>query len=256
MRTPIAFHLLLRFIIVLLGTASLQSRAAPSIAVPFFGEGNSASYTPFSPEALGHDSIRFQQVYGSSAFSSIGIGGGFITDLYFSVDAAGRNFTATLPSIEILMSTTLRNPDELSTSFADNLGLETATVYSRGPLTLFAFGPSTIDVRITLQTPYFYNPATGNLLLEIRNYMKIGDPPPPIGGRVQAIDAFNNFGDSVSEVYAYDVGATVGTADTLGLQTYFAVTPVPEPSTWAMLSGLIVVSILWQFRRKRFASKG
>jgi hypothetical protein len=256
MKLSFASLLLIAAIITTLGMAAPHSRAATVIAIPFSGEGNSASIVPFSPETFGHDSIRFQQVYGASGFSALGIGGGFITDLYFSVDAAGRGFGATLPSIEILMSTTLRNPDELSTSFADNLGLETAKVYSRGPLTLFAFGPSVIDVHISLQTPYFYDPADGNLLLEIRNYMKIGDPPPPFGGRVQALDASLVLGDSVSRVYAYDVGATVGTADTLGLQTYFAVTPVPEPSTWVMLSGLIVVSVLWQRWRKLVGLKG
>jgi hypothetical protein len=53
------------------------------------------------------------------------------------------------------------------------------------------------------------------------------------------LDAWEISGDAVSRVYAYDVNATTGIADTLGLTTYFVVTPVPELAVSLQSSNLL-----------------
>ena len=62
-------------------------------------------------------------------------------------------------------------------------------------------------------------------------------PPPPIQpGGIAILDAFNVAGDGVSSVSAYGSSLpSMGQVSTLGLATAFAFTPVPEPSTWALL---------------------
>ena len=75
-----------------------------------------------------------------------------------------------------------------------------------------------------LSTPFLYNPALGNLLLDVRNFG---------GGSTTSFDAVFTSGDGVSRVYNSDVNSTTGSPDTLGLVTGFII--VPEPGTAALL---------------------
>jgi len=184
-------------------------------------------------------------VYASDAFSGIAAGGALITGIYFKPEPGLRPFGNTLPSVEILMSTTPRGPDSLNPVFAGNLGIRTLTVFPRGPLTIGGSGG--FDIRVFLQTPYFYRPADGNLLLEVRNYAPEGPPGP--GSIVGPFDAESALGDPISRVYAYDVNATIGTTDTLGLFTGFAVTVIPEPSAFALFACAGGVVLWWRHRR-------
>jgi hypothetical protein len=214
-----------------------QSGTAPfTISMPFGAADSPSDYTrvPFALEELGAPSCRYQQVYDASEFGMLGAQGAYISWIGFRSDSTfGRGFAAHLPSVEILMGTTRQDPDGLSTTFLDNPAGDLTTVYSRGPLWFGAGGPGDLAA-ITLQTPFLYNPAEGNLLLEIRNYQPV---PPPYDAWVIAgvLDAWNLEGDSVSRVYAFDVNAETGIADTVGLTTYFVVGRVPEPSTLGLL---------------------
>ena len=170
-------------------------------------------------------SSRYQQVYKASAFSSIDQQGSWITGLFWVSEPASSQgaWGAELPSTEISLGVTPLEPDHLSTDFAQNLGTNLTTVFSRGPLVLDSGGRnSAVDVKF--QTPFFYNPSEGNLLLEIKNYEPtccFGIPQQSVG----ALDAYNVAGDEISRVYTYDVNAATGFADTLGLTTYFVFAP-------------------------------
>ena len=76
-----------------------------------------------------------------------------------------------IPNIQIDMSTTQAQPGNLSATFADNLGPIVTSVYS-GPLTISAPacgpGPCPFSIPIPLQTPFMYDPADGNLIIDIR----------------------------------------------------------------------------------------
>src|ERR1019366_6196738 len=109
-------------------------------------------------------------------------------------DAGWGAFAATLPGILINLSTTAKAPDGLDTTFANNVGLNDTLVYS-GTLTLSsaAIGsPAAFDILIPLTTPFWYNPAAGNLLLDVRNSG---------GGSSSQFDAVSTANDSVSRVY-------------------------------------------------------
>jgi len=139
--------------------------------------------------------------------------------------------------VEILMGITQRNPDGLSTTFADNSDGGMTTVYPRSPLGFGAGGRGSL-ASIILQAPFLYDPNAGNLLLEVRNYERIPPPYQPVfvSG---PLDAWEISGDAVSRVYAYDVNATNGVADTLGLTTYLVVTPVPKLAIALVSSNLL-----------------
>ena len=81
-----------------------------------------ATLIPSTSAAYGLSNWRYQQVYDTSQFGAVPAGGAYITALAFRVDAGWSAFAATLPSVQINLSTTLKAPDGLSTTFANNVG--------------------------------------------------------------------------------------------------------------------------------------
>lgn len=233
--------------------ASVSSHAA-TVVVPnslATVEGNSNNAFPFNITAFGIMSMRYQQVFAASQFSSIG-GPVLITQILFRPDAQASAFSSTLPDIQINLSTTAAAPDALSASFASNVGADDTVVYNRGPLALSSAstgpvgGPKTFDIVINLTTPFLYDPALGNLLLDVRNFA---------GGTTDQFDAQQTSGDPVSRVYAISGGATAtsGSPDTTGLVAAFTVTPsvsaVPEPSS-VLLFSTVLGTTIFGFRRR------
>ena len=176
----------------------------------------------------------YQQLYSSSAFS----GPASITAVSFQSDpslggtVSGGNFTLSASTT----STTLAGINEFN--FASNIGANNTVVFSGGLSAHFVGGVLTIP----FSTPFFYDPAAGNLLL---NFNISGLVP---GG------AFFDSNDGTSTVYsrAQNFGSSsVG----WGLVTTFdtAVSGVPEPAMW----GLMVVGFGiagTTMRRRRTAS--
>ena len=212
-------------------------------------DGNSL-FRPFNNPQPG----RLQQVYDASLFSSLPTGGGSIFEFAFRVDPfLGESFGAGITNLQINLSTTIRGPDGLSPIFDENTGINDTVVL--GP-TFVGIGGSggggftTYSVSFYLSQPFHYDPAVGNLLLDFRIFTGAGTSP----GRIGTLDAFDVVGDRVSSVYAY--GATLpmmGQVSSLGLATAFVITPVPEPSTLALLSaGLAFLGgMAWQSMKQR-----
>jgi hypothetical protein len=196
-------------------------------------EGNDANRLPFDITPFGAGSMRYQQVFKSTDFVSL-TGPARITQITFRPDfQLGSAFSATLPNVRIDLSTTSAAPDALSTAFANNVGGDDTTVFS-GALPLSsaktgpAAGPKDFDIVINLTTPFVYDRSAGNLLLDVRNFS---------GGTTTTFDAQTTVGDTVSRVWVSDVNAATGqTPDTEGLVTRFTTSPVPEPSTGALLA--------------------
>jgi hypothetical protein len=215
-------------------------------------EGDSNNGFPFNIANFQLSSQRYQQAFASSQFPA---GPELITQITFRPDAGtGAAFAATLPNVRIDLSTTALAPDALSSTFANNVGANDATVFS-GALSLSssftgpAGGPKDFDIVINLTTPFLYNPAAGNLLLDVRN---IG------GGRTTQFDATTTTpGGTTSRVYTITsngVNDPTGTVNAGGLVTRFTVGPAgpvaPEPSS-VMLLGLGTVGMAGYGWRRR-----
>ena len=224
---------------------------ATVIPVPLSGSaGPTWSQIPFSGFYLQDvPPTRFQQVYAASVFANVIPDGGWISALWFVGDpTVGRQWGAYLPRVEILVTVTPKNPDALSTVFAENLGPNAVTVHPLGELFLTSSpgaGPF-----IGFQTPFFYNPTDGNLLLQIKNFDLHAFPENP-QATPGPLDAYDVLGDPISRVYARgDANATTGIADTLGLTTYFVVTPVPEPAVWLLALLGLPICLTWRRRNR------
>jgi hypothetical protein len=201
-----------------------QPAAGDSIVVPNSYANTEGAYNndlPFNIAAQSLTSARYQQIYGASQFASIP-GGGYITQILFRPDTGihGYAFSSALGDVQIVLSTTSATVGGLNATFSTNIGPGAVSVYF-GALPLSSActgptnGPKNFDVVINLRTPFFYNPAHGNLLMDVWNYD---------GGSTTYFDTVN--GGGVSRAYSLTgVSATYGWTDGLGLVTEFTVIP-------------------------------
>lgn len=184
-------------------------------------EGNDASTILTDPSIA---SLRYQQVFSASQLGP----GGLLTQILFRPDAAyGTAFSATLSNVRIALSTTSKAPDALSNSFASNVGANEVVVYS-GDLTLKSAdipgpgGTRAFDVVVTLSTPFAYDPALGNLLLDFQRDASTFKA---------SFDDENRAWDPVSRLYGTRHNVNGVLRDTCGVVTGFAYSAVPEPSS-------------------------
>lgn len=186
-------------------------------------QGDTGNLFPlFSPQP-----IRYQQVFDSGQFSRLQAGGGLINRIAFRGHGPGTPFTASAPQLQVNLSTTNKTPDGLSSVFTENVGGDDTQVYS-GPFSTavtFNGDPGNFEVVISFTTPFYYDPAKGNLLLDVRNGQGSTEVPP----NDQELDGTAAVDDSVSRVYNFgNVGATnagqsggIETKDSYGLIAKF-----------------------------------
>jgi hypothetical protein len=220
-----------------------------AIAQPLFAQGtlyvpprpgNSETYFPFSI-STGSNGMRMQQVFGASAFLSIAPNGGYITALtfHFKSDTGGI-----VSNAQINLSTTSRAVDSLTPVFANNVGSDDQIVLGPGQMNFIVQDP-TLVVRLDLASPFFYNPAAGNLLMDIRVWQ--GFNPQRDG----ELEAANSVLDSTSWAYAFGADSLSGTVGTVGLVTGFTIDPVPEPSAVALLLTGLGMYVFFHFRKNQ-----
>jgi hypothetical protein len=245
------------FLALATGLATDATANAGTIVVPGLSantDGNSDNGLPFNNSQFGTSSVRYQQVFDASQFAAFG-GPQVITQIAFRPDAIkGSAFATIIPNIQIDLSTTSATPFTLSSTFAFNVGADDVTVLN-GPLALSsaftgpAAGPKDFDIVINLPTPFVYDPANGNLLLDVRNFSaatttQFDATTDPSIGR-----AFTITGNGVND-------PTGNTTGGYGLVTRFSFAPalnvVAEPNS-ALLAGLGFVGILGARLRKRRA---
>jgi hypothetical protein len=140
-------------------------------------------------------------------------GGGLINRIAFRGHGPGVPFTGTVAQLQIDLSTTNKSPDGLSSTFAENVGADDTQVFSGPFQTAVTFNgdPTNFEIAINLSTPFYYDPAKGNLLVDVRNTQGGTEAPPGD----QQMDGTTASGDSVSRVYNYG-DATATTAGQTG----------------------------------------
>ena len=151
---------------------------------------------------------RYQQVFDSTQFSGIGVVN--ITGMRLRPDEGKWPFEFhQITNAQISLGTTLNGPRGLVNSFAANFnGSGPVTVFSAslsGPLTLSssntgpAGGPKAFDIEVAFDTPFSFDPRTGDLVVEFKNIS--GD----VGqGRKQLLDAQTSAGDASCRVRVWN----------------------------------------------------
>lgn len=195
------------------------------------------NYEP-SP-SLKRQTTHYQQVYAASAFSRIPAGGAFITRIEFRGGCFSQN-TLTISNSQpfaISMSTTLKSPDGLSPRFSDNIG---SNVVIAATNRFFFFradhgpcdGPENDPEWLTsiqLGTPFFYNPALGNLLVEMQVPIGYLESQDYARGRQFLNEIALQPNDAVSRIVASGLTSEVADiVDTAGLVTQFRMFDFPK----------------------------
>jgi hypothetical protein len=175
-------------------------------------------------------SVRYQQVYSAQDFMSRSVTPVSISEISLGASLGSAPLDLYLQNVEIHFSTTTRNPDGLSSTFSENIGLNDLVVFS-GPLHFFDSGSEVYGIHITLQNPFIYSPQAGNLLLDVKNFATV--TAPAMGSYALLGEA--TLGDTVSSAARLNVGSLTGTLGTGGLVTRLAVTDVPEPKLCTLM---------------------
>jgi hypothetical protein len=249
------------FSAVLLGVALIASPVLADTVIAPGSAGNAQGPAPL--RYYGDSGSRVQQIYDGSFFS----GPVEISGLSFRAypGAAPSGFfsnSVSVSDILVRLSTTAVSANEASglqpsATFASNLGADLTTVYS-GALTLTTAatgtGPQPFDYTINFASPFSYNPAGGNLLLDV--LIPVGASVSGGGFGFLTFDNANTNNDGVRSIVEINSGgATQGFLDTSAAITAFETTAaVPEPSAWAlMIGGFMLTGSALRMRRRAAA---
>ena len=219
---------------LVLTTVVLLSFAASAVnaATLIIGSSNDISRYAFGMDPSGATSQfpdfvaggTYQQVYAKSAFS----GPITITQIAFASSAQGSSGPGTgTYDFNVALSTTAAGPNGLSTDLAANRGGDFTQVFST-PITATLTASDQFDLVINI-IPFTYDPASGNLLLEVT----INSTTQFTGGPVLYFRA--GFDPSTSR--AYNPAGGGAQTDGFGLRTRF-ITGAPTAAS-ATISGQV-----------------
>jgi len=153
-----------------LGSCVMTELRAQVVVVPnslATNDGNGSATAPAGPS-----SVRWLQIHDASQFGALS-GPSFLTQFAYRPDKIIGQSGPRSWTLRIYASTTRRSVAGLSANFAANLGTNNTLVFD-GTVTATTGnlpGPGNtrqFDVVFPLTTPFLYDPAAGNLLLDIQ----------------------------------------------------------------------------------------
>ncbi|MGF1447390.1 MAG: VPLPA-CTERM sorting domain-containing protein [Pikeienuella sp.] len=205
-------------------------------------EGNAGNVIPFNTRFVPQ---QYQQIWDASVFGTDPL---TITAISFRVEGIFEDFPGGPTELVLGFTTTSAEVDGLSNTLADNIGTPLVTV-AQNPVMGSASGgalpngePNPFGATITFDTPYEYDPANGNLLMDVSILSEVG----PSG-----FDAVDTVGDATSRAVTSPLGVT---NDSVGLVVAFevsegggAVVPLPA-GIWLSLTALVGLGMIGRRR--------
>jgi hypothetical protein len=153
-----------------LGSCVTNEICAQVVVVPNSLATNDANSSTTAPPG-GPTSVREMQIFDASQFTNALFGPSFLTQFAWRPDMIPGASGPRSVNLRIYASTTTHSVTGLSMTFADNLGADNTLVFN-GTLNWTTGnlpGPGNtrqFDVVFPCTTPFLYDPAAGNLLLE------------------------------------------------------------------------------------------
>ena len=195
-------------------------------------ETNSGNAYPFHLSSQGVLSMRYQQIYSRTEFNQAGI----IDAIRFRRASGQGTFTSSPIDVKVTLGYSARSVASASSVFADNIGAGTVTVFD-GLMTLSstaaASSPQAFDVVMDVANLFNYDPALGDLLLDVtvRNAPTSGFLATSVPGQQTA----------TTRIYEFDAEGTSGAvgsgaSDTrpYGLITRFDVLSPPNDDWYSV----------------------
>ena len=181
------------------------------------------------------DPDEIQQLFRPSAFAGQWQTPVEITGIAFRVADGAPAYSATVPSLQINLSTSARTPETMARSYLANKGADETTVYLHN--NIFFSSPDTppinpFGIQITFDKPFIYDPTKGSLLMDF------------ISGGTSSYSGSALISSQLYHSLSSSPGAAVSPNNPLGapntvlpyaLITEFSWTPIPEPSTIGLL---------------------
>ena len=188
---------------------------------------------------------EYQQVYQNTQFTTGPI---LITDLEFYNTQFNSGATAmNTGNFDISLSTTSASWNTLSGTFANNIGSNNTTVFNGSLAQSWAFGDT---LTIDLTTPFLYNPANGNLLMDV-----VATGTNDAGGAIYFdTNGYNNGNFNGNDFLGRVYGSGTVNAG-YGLVTGFSTGTLqntPEPG-FTVLLGLALSGMGLAFRRRKIS---
>jgi hypothetical protein len=236
-------------IVWLVSIANIQamSNSASGEAIKVISPPSTATAEGDSSITPSRNPLRIQYLIPASDFAGLPPSNRHLVAFNFRADSSQTQpVDWTIPHERIWMSTTSRN--SLTTVFDDNHGSNKTLVFDgtmqypfigTGP----AAGPRDFANGRHLQTPFYYDPAQGNLLIELRDLDK--NYPVPAAIDLVTIPS-SNIRTLLNDGNANAAAGTPVPNIVAPMQFEFA---VPEPSAFALAGVTLVCSIV--SRRKR-----
>jgi hypothetical protein len=179
-----------------------------------------------APETVSMPTVRYQQVYNQSLFTNLDPRLIYLTSLSFSLTSTQLTSISAwaIPKMQVNLSTTSKTADHLSPVFSQNVGPDDTIVIGPGS---YGFPGSPAPQVLLFGRPFRYNPALGNLLLDVRILDGSG-PLDPVNSSPQLF-ALRSATDECSRVWSTNINATTADGvDTIALLTTIQMSPVPS----------------------------